>query len=121
MGKYNTDAFFRWLGKSKATEHDIIRCRKMQNMSLSETENSFGITTISVCGFINNDVVKLGGELKQQYDEDKMAYYQRVYDILVVCCDLMDSVNEILADEGAWSAGYFKGRIDEWLKGKQQQ
>ena len=114
MAKQDNTAFFRWLEKTKNTEADIIKCRKMQSPTLSESENAFGISTISVCGFIHNDVVKLGDEIKQQYDESKPAYYQRVYDILIVASRLMDSVNEILVDEGAWGAGYFENKLNEW-------
>ena len=114
MEKRNTEAFQKWLAKYRYTEIDIIRCRKMQSMSIMETENTFGISCVSVCGFINNDVARLGGDIKQHYDESKDVYYKRVYDILIICCELMDSVNEILADEGAWSSGYFQKRINEW-------
>lgn len=118
MSKYDNTEFLHWLQKSKATEHDIIDCRKMQSASLSETENTFGITTISVCGFINNDVVRLGGDIRQHYDEDKATYYERVYRILIICCELMDSVNAIIADEGAWSDGYFTNRLEKWMEKK---
>lgn len=118
MRKHDSGEFLHWLDKTKNTEFDIIKCRKMQSPSLSEVENTFGITTISVCGFINNDVVKLGGDIKQHYDEDKPTYYKRVYEILGVACELMDSVNAILADEGAWSATYFHDRLEKWLEQK---
>ena len=118
MANRDNRDFFKWLEKSKSTEFDIIKCRKMQSMNLMESENTFGISSISVCGFINNDVVKLGGEIRQQYDEDKQTYYERVYKILIVCCELMDSVNEILVDEGSWSAGYFKERLRAWKEEK---
>jgi len=114
MERHDTRAFYRWLEKSKGTEFDIIKCRKMQFLSLAESQNTFGIRTLSVCGFINNDVVTLGSEIKQQYDESAEDYYNRAFDILAVCCELMDAVNEILCDEGAWSAGYFQGKLEEW-------
>ena len=119
--EYNHKDFFRWLEKSKATELDIIKCRKMQSPSFSETSNIYGIRSIQICGFINNDLVKLGGEIKQQYDESEAAYYKRVYDIVNVCCVLMDSVNEILVDEGSWSKGFFQKKLQEWLKDKLKQ
>ena len=106
--------FSRWLIKSNCTELDIIHCRKMQSMSITEAENTFGITTLSVCGFEHNDMLLLGGEIKQQYAETKEAYYNRVFGILLICAKLMDSVNEILADEGAWSTGYFEKRFSDW-------
>lgn len=118
MKKTDSGDFLKWLEKSKCTEKDIIGCRKMQSMSISETETTFGISTISVCGFIRNDVVKLGGDIKQRYDESKPAYYDRVYNILIICARLMDSVNEILADHGAWGAGYYEKKIDQWKSGK---
>lgn len=118
---YNQQDFFKWLEKSKANEFDIIKCRKMQSSSLTETENTFGIKSIQICGFINNDVVKLGGEIKQKYDESNEAYYKRVYDIISVCCGLMDSVNQILVDEGAWGKDYFQNKLDGWYKKKQSQ
>lgn len=114
MERRDTAAFQRWLAKTKNTELDIIKCRKMQSLSITESENTFGISSVSVCGFENNDVIKLGGEIKQQYDESKEVYYNRVYDILIICCELMDAVNEIMIDEGAWSAGYFQKRLTEW-------
>ncbi|MDD6157246.1 MAG: hypothetical protein PUB52_09570 [Lachnospiraceae bacterium] len=118
MSKYDNSDFLHWMEKSKITEHDIIDCRKMQSSSLTETENTFGITTISVCGFINNDVVRLGGDIKQHYDESKEAYYERVYRILIICCELMDDVNEVIADEGAWSPGHFVKKLNQWKESK---
>lgn len=118
MIKYDSQDFLRWLETTRFTEYDIIKCRKMQSASITETENAFGISTISVCGFDHMDVIKLGGEIKQRYDEDKTAFYKRAHSILGICCELMDSVNEVLADEGAWSAGYFQGQLEKWFEGK---
>ena len=47
--------FKEWLQKSKITELDVIKCRKMQSVSIAETENAYGITTISAGGVIDND------------------------------------------------------------------
>lgn len=118
MSECDTKDFFKWLEKSKATEADVINCRKMQSVSFTESENIYGITTISVCGFINNDVVKLGGEIRQQYDEKKGDYYDRVYRILFVCSELMDAVNGILVDEGSWGKDYFQVKLKEWREKK---
>ncbi len=120
MIKGSDEDFQKWLAKSKCTELDIIKCRKMQSMSIVENDNTFGIGDISVCGFENMDVVQMGGLIKQHYDEDKKAFYERVYGILNVCGQLMDSVNEIMADEGAWSAGYFQKKFKEWYDGKNE-
>lgn len=119
MEQRNTTEFFKWLAKTKCTETDIIKCRKMQAINITENENIYGISTIIVCGFLNNDVVKLGGEIKQKYDENKQQYYQRVAEILAICCDLMDAANEILVDEGAWGEGYFRTKLEEWKRKKQ--
>lgn len=119
MENQDLTAFYNWIKKSKIDEHDIIRCRKMQSMSISETSNAYGIVTISVSGFYNNDFIKLGEEIRQYYSENKETYYKRVYTILGVCSDLMDSVNGILQDEGSWSSDYFRSRIDSWYKEKQ--
>ena len=114
MEKRDTTEFQKWLAKYKNTELDIIKCRKMQSMTITESESTFGIATISVCGFQNNDVITLGSNIKQHYDESREDYYKRVYDILMVCGELMDSVNEILADEAAWTGGYFQKKFMEW-------
>lgn len=106
--------FFAWLRKTKFTELDIINCRKMQSVSIVENENIFGISTISVCGFINNDVVKVGAEIKQQYSENKHDFYERAFSILHICAKLMDSVNGVLADEGSWTNSYFEEKFVEW-------
>ena len=114
MEKRDTTEFQKWLAKYKNTEWDIIKCRKMQSMTITESESTFGIATISVCGFQNNDVITLGSNIKQHYDESREDYYKLVYDILMVCGELMDSVNEILADEAAWTGGYFQKKFMEW-------
>ena len=46
MEKRNTEAFQKWLAKYRYTEIDIIKCRKMQSMSIMETENTFGISCV---------------------------------------------------------------------------
>lgn len=106
--------FFKWLEKSNFTESDIIHCRKMQYFNIVESENVYGISGVSVCGFINSDVVKMGNEIKQHYSESKKDYYERVYRIMCVCANLMDSVNEILKDEGSWGIDYFHKKFKEW-------
>lgn len=118
MEKFDSEVFFKWLEKVKCTETDIIRCRKMQYMSITESETTFGITTVAVCGFIDNDVVRLGGDIKQRYDEQKTDYYERAYTILMICAQLMDSVNVVLADYGAWGEGYFQKKMQEWKDSK---
>lgn len=114
MENLDTTEFFKWLEKTKSTEHDIINCRKMQSLSIAESENAFGINKVSVCGFIHNDVVQLGGEIVQRYDEDKAQFIDRAFKIFMVSAALMDSVNGILCDEGAWGADYFTRRLTEW-------
>ena len=118
MAEHNTKKFFQWLEKSKLTEHDIIKCRKMQSFTISETSNAFGITTISASGFYNNDYIQLGPEIKQQYAETREDFYDRVFEIYYVCGELMDAVNDILQDEGSWSDNYFRNRIYDWRKSK---
>jgi len=116
--KHDINEFNNWLKKSKATELDIINCRKMQSLSLMEMKNPYGINTVAVCGFINNDVVKLGGDIVQRYDENIEDFYRRAYRILITCCELMDAVNAILVDTGSWGANYFQDKLNEWLKEK---
>ena len=118
MNDQDITAFYNWIKKSKVTEYDIIACRKMQSLSFSESSNAYGIITLSVSGFYNNDFVKLGEEIRQYYSETPEDFYKRVYVILGVCSDLMDSVNGILHDEGSWSADYFRSKLDAWYKSK---
>lgn len=106
--------FWNWLKKYNFTEEDIIHCRKMQSVNIMENENVYGISSVNVCGFLNNDVLKLGGEIKQQYSEDKRSYYERCYGIYEICAKLMDSVNEVLGDEGSWGKDYFAHKFVEW-------
>ena len=116
MAEHNTANFFKWLEKSNLTEHDIIKCRKMQSFTISEKSNAFGITTITASGFYNNDYIQMGPEIKQQYAEMREDFYDRVFDIYYVCAELMDAVNDVMQDEGSWSKDYFRGRIFEWRK-----
>lgn len=118
MAEHNTANFFKWLEKSNLTEHDIIKCRKMQSFTISENSNAFGITTITASGFLHNDYIQLGPEIKQHYSETKEDYLDRVFDIYYVCAELMDAVNDVLADEGAWSDNYFRTRVFDWRKSK---
>ena len=74
MAEHNTANFFKWLEKSNLTEHDIIKCRKMQSFTISENSNAFGITTITASGFLHNDYIQLGPEIKQHYSETKEDY-----------------------------------------------
>ncbi|MCR5468968.1 MAG: hypothetical protein K6F37_08415 [Lachnospiraceae bacterium] len=115
---HDLSEFNRWLEKSKGTELDIINCRKMQSVSLVERKNAFGIYTVAVCGFVNNDMVKLGGDIVQRYDESLEDFYKRAYRILLICSELMDAVNEVLVDTGSWGAHYFQDKLNEWFKEK---
>ena len=118
MGDRDNTVFFQWLKKSNITEQDVIGCRKMQSMAITEDTNAFGISTISISGFENNDFVKLGEAIKQHYSETPEAYAKRVYDIYMTCAELMDSVNSILKDEGSWSSDYFQTKINTWYESK---
>ena len=113
-----SEDFLKWMEKTKCTELDVIRARKLQNISITETENTFGITTISVCGFLNNDVTQFQ-PIVQHYDESKPDFYKRAYGVMAIGCELMDSVNEILRDDGAWSPEYFSKKLEEWYKTKE--
>lgn len=115
--RYNNE-FNKWMKKSQITEIDIINCRKMQSFTITEGTNAFGISYVSVSGFFNNDFVKLGEELRQQYDETPMQFYERAYGVLIICCELMDSVNGILCDEGSWSLDYFQNKLNSWIEKK---
>lgn len=116
-GRKSSEEFLRWMEKAKVTELDVIAARKLQNMSITETENMFGITSISVCGFLNNDVTQFQ-PMVQHYDESKEDFYKRVYGVMAIACELMDSVNEILRDDGAWSPEYFTNKLQDWAKVK---
>ncbi|MCR5273322.1 MAG: hypothetical protein K6E13_10140 [Lachnospiraceae bacterium] len=116
--KHDINEFEHWLKKSKATETDIINCRKMQSLSLMEKKNAYGINSVSVCGFINNDVVKLGGDIVQRYDESLEDFYKRAYRILIICCELMDAVNAIMTDAGSWGPDYFQTKLTNWINSK---
>lgn len=111
-----TNDFFKWLEKYHITEGDILACRKMQSMNIVEKENVYGISGVSVCGFQKNDLVQLGGEIKQKYSEPKKEYYERCYGIFLICARLMDAANEILLDEGSWGKGYFQEKFTKWLE-----
>lgn len=118
MAYRDSKEFYRWMKKSKVTEIDIINCRKMQSVTMTEDTNAFGISSVAVSGFLNNDFVKLGEEIRQQYDETPQQFYQRAYDILIICSELMDSVNGILCDEGSWSSDYFQTKLNGWIEKK---
>ncbi len=115
--KKSAEEFSKWMEKTKCTEMDVIQARKLQNISITETENTFGISTLSVCGFLNNDVTQFQ-PIVQHYDESKPDFYKRAFEVMAIGCELMDSVNEILRDEGAWSPEYFTNKLEEWAKSK---
>ena len=110
--------FKEWLQKSKITELDVIKCRKMQSVSIAETESAYGITTRSAGGFSDNDYVKVGEPIKQHYAESKEEYYKRVHTVMIVSADLMDAVNGVLADEGSWGPDYFHQKVEHWYSEK---